>query len=135
MRRLWAAGSAIVVCLVLTGVTAPAQSDSGGPDDERPFVRTSCPEAAGEPMRLVALGTSETAGWGIRSDEAYSPQEAHPARYADILCEELGRPVELHSYFPDQLSTALAPLAWWNERLSGDAAVRADLAAADVVVL
>jgi hypothetical protein len=85
-------------------------------------------------MRLVALGTSETAGWGIRADEAYSPQEAYPARYADILCEELGRPVELHSYFPDRF-TAWAPVAWWNERLSGDEAMRADLAAADVVVL
>ena len=119
MRRLWTAGSAITVCLVLTGATALAQTGSNGATDEWPFVRTSCPAAAGEPMRLVALGTSETAGWGIRTDESYapqySPQEAHPARYADILCEELGRPVELHSYFPDQLRDVPAPLAWWNE--------------------
>ena len=134
MRRLWAAASAIVVCLMLTGVTALGQSGSGGATDEWPFVRTSCSGAAGEPMRLVALGTSETAGWGIRADESHSPQEAYPARYADILCEELGRPVELHSYFPDRF-TALAPVAWWNERLSGDEAMRANLAAADVVVL
>lgn len=135
MRKLWAAASAIIVCLVLIGVPALAQSGSGGVADEWPFVRTSCPAAAGEPMRLVALGTSETAGYGIRADEPYSPQEAHPARYADILCEELGRPVELHSYFPAQLSTAWYPVAWWNERLSEDAALRADLSAADVVVL
>ena len=135
MRRLWAAGPAIVLCLVLTGAPALAQSGSAGAANEWPFMRTSCPGAAGEPMRLVALGTSETAGWGVRADEAYSPQEAYPARYADILCEELGRPVELHSYFPDQLSNTLAPLAWWNERLSGDAAMRVDLAAADVVVV
>ena len=135
MRRLWAAGPAIVLCLVLTGAPALAQSGNAGAANEWPFMRTSCPGAAGEPMRLVALGTSETAGWGVRADEAYSPQEAYPARYADILCEELGRPVELHSYFPDQLSNSLAPLAWWNERLSGDAAMRVDLAAADVVVV
>lgn len=134
MRRLWAAGPAIVLCLVLTGAPALAQSGSAGAANEWPFMRTSCPGAAGEPMRLVALGTSETAGWGVRADEAYSPQEAYPARYADILCEELGRPVELHSYFPDRF-TALAPLAWWNERLSGDEAMRADLAAADVVAV
>ena len=116
MRRPWAAGSAIVVCLVLTGVTALAESGSDGAADEWPFVRTSCPSAAGEPLRLVALGTSETAGWGIRTTgKAYSPGEAYPARYADILCEELGRPVELHSYFPDQLRDVQAPLAWWNE--------------------
>jgi hypothetical protein len=125
--------------VLLLASSASAQSGSGGATDEWPFIRTSCSGAAGEPLRLVALGTSETAGWGIRTDESYSPlyspQEAHPARYADILCEELGRPVELHSYFPDQLSTALAPLAWWNERLSGDEVMRSDLAAADVVVL
>jgi hypothetical protein len=69
MRRLSAVGSAITVCLVLAGVPALAQSDSGGATDEWPSVRASCPEAAGEPMRLVALGTSETAGWGIWSDE------------------------------------------------------------------
>jgi len=121
--------------VLLLASSVSAQSETGGATDEWPFIRTSCPEAAGEPLQLVALGTSEMAGWGIRTDEAYSPQEAHPARYADILCEELGRPVELHSYFPAQLSNALAPVAWWNERLSGDEAMRADLAAADVVVL
>jgi hypothetical protein len=124
--------------VLLLASTASAQSGSGGATDEWPFIRTSCPGVAGEPLRLVALGTSETAGWGIRTDESYapqySPQEAYPARYADILCEELGRPVELHSYFPDQLG-GWFPIAWWNERLSGDAALRADLAAADVVVL
>jgi lysophospholipase L1-like esterase len=124
--------------VLLLASSASAQSGNGGAADEWPFIRTSCSGAAGEPMQLVALGTSETAGWGIRTDESYapqySPQEAYPARYADILCEELGRPVELHSYFPDQFG-GWFPIAWWNERLSGDAALRADLAAADVVVL
>lgn len=103
--------------------------------NEWPFVRSSCPGASGQPMLLVALGTSETAGWGIRSDEPYSPQEAYPAQYADILCQELGVTVELHSYFPSQLGNELAPLAWWNERVAGDPAIRADLAAAEIVVL
>jgi hypothetical protein len=64
-----------------------------------------------------------------------APQEAYPAQYADILCEELGVTIELHSYFPSQLRNELAPLAWWNERVAGDAAIRADLARARVVVL
>ena len=86
-------------------------------------------------MLLVALGTSETAGWGIRPDEAYSPQEAYPAQYTDILCKELGVTVELHSYFPSPLADELAPLRWWNERVAGDSAMRADLAAAKILVL
>ena len=100
-----------------------------------PFVRSWCPGASEQPLLLVALGTSETAGYGIRSDEPFSPQEAYPGRYADILCKELGVSVELHSYFPSQSYNEWATLAWWNEHLASDAAFRADLAAAKVVVL
>ena len=115
--------------------TQPTPAPSSPLANDWPFVRTSCPGASGQPWLVVALGTSETAGWGIRSDEPYSPQEAYPAQYVDILCEELGVPIELHSYFPSQLGNELAPLAWWNERVAADAAMRADLAAAKVVVL
>jgi hypothetical protein len=65
----------------------------------------------------------------------YSPQEAYPGRYANILCTELGRTVELHSYFPSQSYNEWATLAWWNEKLAGDSRLRDDLAAASVVVL
>jgi hypothetical protein len=129
---MWGVSAILYIYLALGSGPVLAQSASA---DEWPFVRTSCPEAAGEPLPLVAMGTSETAGWGIRSDQSYSPQEAYPARYADLLCAGLGRPVVLHSYFPDQRSNTLAPLAWWNERLSTDEALRADLTTADVVVL
>lgn len=135
MRRHMAAGVAISMCLVLSGASVLAQSAEAGATEEWPFIRTSCPEADTAPLLLVALGTSETAGWGIRADESYSPQEAYPARYADLLCDELARPVELHSYFPDQLGNELAPLAWWTERLQGDETMRRDLSAADVVVV
>ena len=116
---------------------APSASPSPSPAAANlwPFVRTSCPGANGQPWLLVALGTSETSGYGIRPDEAYSPQEAYPAQYADILCKELGVPVELHSYFPSPLASGWSPLAWWNERVATDPAMRTDLAAARIVVL
>jgi hypothetical protein len=103
--------------------------------NEWPFVRSSCPGASGQPLLLVALGTSETAGWRIRTDEPYSPQDAYPAQYADTLCKELGVTVELHSYFPSQLAGGWFPLAFWNWHVANDQAMRADLAAARIVVL
>ena len=121
-----------------TGTAAPpAASPSSSPAvaNEWPFVRSACPGADSQPLLLVALGTSETSGYGIRPDEPYSPQDAYPAQYADILCKELGATVELHSYFPSPLSSTLSPLAWWNERVAADPAIRADLAAAKIVVL
>jgi hypothetical protein len=65
----------------------------------------------------------------------YSPQEAYPGQYAGILCAELGRTVELRSYFPSQSYNEWATLAWWKAKLEGDAALRDDLATASVVVL
>lgn len=91
------------------------------PADDWPVVRTSCPDAAGDPWLLVAIGTSE-------SDE---PGE-YPELYADILCSELDAPVELHGYYPTQ---GLAPLGWWIGKATGDEELRADLAAADEIVL
>lgn len=123
--------------LATTTAAPSAASPSPSPSaaNEWPFVRSSCPGASDPPLVLVALGTSETAGSGIRTDEPYSPQEAYPAQYADILCKELGVTIELRSYFPSQLGSELAPLAWWNERVAGDPVIRADLAAAKIVVL
>jgi hypothetical protein len=133
-------GGLSVLVFLLAGLGAgPALAGSSSAAasraDDWPFENVSCPEAGGDPLLLVALGTSETAGWGIRADEPYSPQEAYPGRYADILCAEIGRPVELHSWYPSQLGNELAPLSWWDERVAGDQELRADLAAADVVVL
>ena len=114
-----------------TSKAAPSASPSPSPSaaNKWPFVRSSCPGASGQPLLLVALGTSETAGYGIGPDEAY------PAQYADILCKELGVPVDLHSYFPSSFTDGWFPLAWWNERVATDPAMRADLAAARIVVL
>lgn len=114
---------------------APAGTPRSTPRPEWPFEATFCAEAAGEPWFVVALGTSETAGWGVRGDEAYSPQDAYPGLYAKVLCAELGAPVELHSYFPSQQGNELAPLAWWINKVGHDEAMRADLAAAHVIVL
>jgi hypothetical protein len=94
-----------------------------------------CADSPGDPLLLVALGTSETAGWRVRDDEAYSPQEAYPARHARILCTQLERPVELHSYFPSQNGNTLAPVAWWRDVVDHDQQVRADLADAGLVDL
>lgn len=110
---------------------APTPYDRG----DWPFVRTWCPDADGTPLMLIALGTSETAGYGISRDEPYSPGLAYPGRYAEILCGELGRPVELHSYFPSQSYNEFATLDWWHARLTGDATLRGDLAKAGVVVV
>jgi hypothetical protein len=76
---------------------------------------------------LVALGTSETFGAGLR----LGPAAAYPALYADILCEQLGVPVELHSFY----NSGMAPLSVWNARVDNDQGLRTDLAAADVVAL
>jgi hypothetical protein len=105
------------------------------PRPEWPFVRISCETAPGDQLVVVALGTSETGGSGIREDESYSPQAAYPAIYADIVCRELGVPVDLRSYYAWQYANALAPLAWWIDKVRRDAGLRADLAAADVVLL
>jgi len=114
-----------------TSTAAPSASPAPSPSaaNEWPFVRSSCPGASGQPLLLVALGTSETAGYGIGPDEAY------PAQYADILCKELGVPVELHSYYPSPIADGWFPLAWWNERVATDPAMQADLAAARIVAL
>jgi hypothetical protein len=113
--------------------TAPAPTPHARSD--WPFVRSWCPDASGTPLLLVALGTSETAGQGLGSGELYSPGLAYPGRYAEILCAELGRPVELHSYFPSQSYNEFATVDWWHERLTGDTTLRGDLAKAGVVVI
>lgn len=155
-RRLVATLAALLLSLAGCGAASqatPASTGSGSPSQMAtptvpdatptpsgrqhwPFVLSACPDAEGaEPWLVVALGTSETAGWGIRTDEAYSPQEAYPAQYAEMLCRELGVPVELHSFFPSQRTNQLTPLAWWIDRVDADETLRADLAAARVVVL
>lgn len=127
----------LAVASVTPTTTVPIVTSSPAPTPrpEWPFVRASCESFAGEPLVVVSLGTSESAGWGIRDDEAYSPQAAYPALYADLLCQELGVPVELRSYFPSQRGNQLARLAWWIQKVEDDAPLRADLAAADVVLL
>jgi len=78
------------------------------------------------------MGTSETSGWGMRQISSAAPELAHPARYADAVCAELGRPVELRSYFPQWDVT---PIAWWIDAVRNDAGLRSDLSRAEIVLM
>ena len=84
---------------------------------------------------VVALGDSLVAGWGVRSEEPYTPGEAFPGVYARSLAEELGVETVLDSYFPDQLGNEVRTVAEWNEVLAADEAMRADLEGAEVVIV
>jgi hypothetical protein len=118
-----------------TPALATPSAGQSGASNYWPFVASFCPGVSEQPLVLVALGTSETAGYGIRSDEAYSPKEAYPGQYAGILCKEVGKTVELRSYFPSQSSNEWATLSWWKMKLEGDASLRAGLGTADVLVI
>jgi len=84
---------------------------------------------------LVALGDSNVSGWGVRTDEPYSPQAAFPGVYAGLLGAEQGVTVVLHSYYPDQLGNEWRTIAEWTDVLRADASMRADLAGAEIVVV
>ena len=84
---------------------------------------------------LVALGDSNVAGWAVRSDEPYTPEEAFPGVYADLLGKVQGVTVVLHSYFPSQDDNEIRTVAEWNDVLATDRQMRADLAAAEVVIV
>jgi hypothetical protein len=101
----------------------PSAPATARPSPRADFVATMCPDAPGDPWLVVALGTSES--------REPSPQKAYPAQYAQILCDELDLPVELHLYVPGNWG----PLAYWIDRVTDDEQMRADLAAADVDVL
>jgi lysophospholipase L1-like esterase len=112
-------------------------SPSAGASFVAPTVASFAPPTASstEPWQLVALGDSNVAGWGVVSGEAYSPQAAFPGVYAGLLASEQGRPVVLHSYYPDQVGDEVRTVAEWANVVRTDPAMRADLAAADEVVL
>lgn len=84
---------------------------------------------------LVALGDSNVSGWGVRSDEPFTPGEAFPGVYAGMLATDMGVRVVLHSYYPAQLSNEVRTVARWAEVVRTDPAVRADLASARVVIV
>jgi hypothetical protein len=75
------------------------------------------------------------AGWGIRPDEAYSPDAAFPGIYARLLGAEQGVTVTRHSYFPDQSSNEVRTVAQWNDVLATDQAMRRDLSRANVAIV
>jgi hypothetical protein len=114
-----------------TATVLPSASASSTAGGEWPFVMTACDGASDEPLLLVALGTSETAGANLGGAGVAPPAEAYPGQYAGLLCEELGVAVELHSYYPGDLG----PLAWWRERIATDDALRTDLEHAQVVAV
>ena len=84
---------------------------------------------------VVALGDSLVAGWGVRSDEAYTPEEAFPGVYAQSLGEELGVETVLHPYFSDMLSNEVRTVAEWNQVLTSNEEMQADLRGAEVVIV
>ena len=84
---------------------------------------------------VVALGDSLVAGYGVRDDEAYTPEEAIPGVYAGSLGEELGVETVFHSYFPGQLSNEVRTVAEWNRVLAEDEEIRANPRGAEVVIV
>jgi len=84
---------------------------------------------------VVALGDSLVAGYGVRDDEAYTPEEAFPGVYAQSLGEQLGVETALHSYFPSQTWNDIRTVAEWNEVLASDEQMQADLQGAEVVII
>jgi len=113
-----------------TGLSTPA------PSFVPPTVATFAPAGASTATwDLVALGDSNVSGWGVRSDESFSPQAAFPGVYAGLLGAEQGVTVVLHSYYPDQLGNEWRTIAEWTDVLRADASMRADLAGAEIVVL
>ena len=110
---------------------------SPGPSFVPPTVATFAP-ASGTPSAtwdLVALGDSNVSGWGVRDDQPFSPQAAFPGVYAGLLADQQGVAVTLHSYYPDQLGNEVRTVAEWVDVVRADPSMRADLAAAEVVVL
>src|SRR4030042_1674971 len=51
---------------------------------------STTPTTAASAWDVVALGDSLVAGWGVRPDQPYTPEEAFPGVYARSLAEELG---------------------------------------------
>lgn len=102
-----------------------------------PTVARFRPTAGGgaEPWDLVALGDSNVSGWGVRADEPYTPEAAYPGAYAQLLADQQGVEIVLHSYYPDQLGNEFRTIAEWTDVLRTDQSMRADLASADVVTV
>ena len=96
---------------------------------------TTTTTAATEVRDVVALGDSLVAGYGVRDDEAYTPEEAFPGVYAQSLGEQLGVETALHSYFPSQTWNDVRTVAEWNEVLASDEQMQADLRGAEVVIV
>lgn len=86
---------------------------------------------------VVALGTSNVAGWGVGDDpgSSFDPESAYPGVYARLLAEERGVSTRLHAWYPDQLGNEIRTLPEWNEILSSDEQMRTDLREAEVVIL
>jgi lysophospholipase L1-like esterase len=115
---------------------SPAATPSPMPSFMPPTVATFAPAGGGAAIwNLVALGDSNVSGWGIRTDEPYSPQAAFPGVYAGLLGPEQGVTVVLHSYFPSQTGNELRTVAEWADVVASDRSMRADLASARVVIL
>jgi lysophospholipase L1-like esterase len=120
-----------------TEAASPSISPSPtGSDPDTTFIGTFEPTGgSAKTWNLVALGDSTTSGWYVRNDGTFHPGEAYPGVYAGMLAEEQGVNVTLHSYFPSQSGNEVRSVADWNAILADDEAMRADLAAAEVVVV
>jgi lysophospholipase L1-like esterase len=133
-------GIRLAVILVLAVILAGCGDDTGVSTTVTTVVLTTTvapttTTSASSVWDVVALGDSLVAGWGVRSDEPYTPEEAFPGVYARSLGEELGVETVLHSYFPDQLGNEVRTVAEWNAVLASDEQMQADLQGAEVVVI
>jgi lysophospholipase L1-like esterase len=108
----------IVMLATLTAVASCSDSASGMAYEDLPAV-----------VDVVALGGSNVGGYGVGGTE-----QAYPAVYARSLAEEAG--VETRCASHHTLETMQTrPLSRWNQLLATDEEMRADLEAAEVVIV
>src|SRR4051794_3269215 len=74
------------------GANPPCKAPANLTDLEQPLSRTTARIAAGEPVKIVAIGSSSTAGSG-----ASKPEASYPSRLA----------VELAAHFPRSQVTVI----------------------------
>ncbi|MDX1619849.1 MAG: SGNH/GDSL hydrolase family protein [Nitriliruptorales bacterium] len=97
MRRALLVFFAVGAGIVIYDVVAVLRLRGGAPDPPGPLDHDGrVGGGAGEPLRLVVLGDSAAAGYGLTD-----PDAAYPRRLARRLSERTGRPVALTSFAED----------------------------------
>lgn len=113
----------------VTGFVAVA-SLSGCSDSEDRAANEQLPAE----VDVVALGGSNVAGYGLASP--FDPEQAYPAVYARSLAEQADVETRHHRHHTlEHQPWRLRSLATWNELVATDEQMRADLSAAEVVII